>query len=267
MVEEEFLPADCVVINGDLATTEPLLLPPEHRRSEYKDSSEEGGSGGVSGRLSGGYRYSSSTVSFFFCLERRYPELRHHNVFIGDQEAWDGLFDGAAYKDWHARSGTINFYVHAPARTDPSAVEADGDDAIMVLVPVPPIDERLSDEARDAATRQTVTRAREQVLAAFERAGMVGFEDAIVEERVRTPLQWREAYGLRRGAVFGLSHGLDQLSIFRPGRGGGGGGGGNGKADGVHWVGASTRPGNGVPLVLIGAMKVAEEVVARLRTA
>ena len=35
----------------------------------------------------------------------------------------------------------------------------------------------------------------------------------------------------------------------------------------MHWVGASTRPGNGVPLVLIGAMKTAEEALADLSKA
>ena len=123
---------------------------------------------------------------------------------------------------------------------------------------MPPIDERLGEEERLAATEKAVTRARAAVLDAFARAGMDGFEAAIVEERARTPPGWREAYGLRRGSVFGLSHPLSQLSLFRPGRRSGG------EADGVHWVGASTRPGNGVPLVLIGAMKAAEEVLAGL---
>ena len=126
------------------------------------------------------------------------------------------------------------------------------------LLQVPPIDELLGEEERLAATEKAVTRARAAVLDAFARAGMDGFEAAIVEERARTPPGWREAYGLRRGSVFGLSHPLSQLSLFRPGRRSGG------EADGVHWVGASTRPGNGVPLVLIGAMKAAEEVLAGL---
>ena len=33
---------------------------------------------------------------------------------------------------------------------------------------------------------------------------------------------------------------------------------------GLHWVGASTRPGNGVPLVLIGAQKTAAEALGDL---
>ena len=73
---------------------------------------------------------------------------------------------------------------------------------------------------------------------------------------MRAPPGWKRAYGLARGSVFGLSHPLEALSFFRPGRKHGP------KAKGLHWVGASTQPGNGVPLVLIGAMKAAEEMLA-----
>ena len=73
-----------------------------------------------------------------------------------------------------------------------------------------------------------------------------------------TPPAWRDAYALRRGSVFGLSHPLAQLSYLRPGRRHGP------QAPGLHWVGASTRPGNGVPLVLIGAMQTAREVLEDL---
>jgi phytoene dehydrogenase-like protein len=207
----------------------------------------------------GGWRYSSSTVSFYFCLGRRYEQLRHHNVFLAPSSAWDGLFDADSYARWDAKvkAAPIHFYVHAPARSDPTVVDAPEDDAIMVLVPVPPIDERLSPEELHAATEQLVLATREAVVRTFEGAGMAGFRDAIVDERVRTPLGWRDSYGLRRGAVFGLSHNLEQLAFARPGRRHPG-------VDGLHWVGANTRPGNGVPLVLIGAMKTVTEALADL---
>ena len=94
--------------------------------------------------------------------------------------------------------------------------------------------------------RETEARkiARAGVIGAFEAAGMAGFASHIVGEEVRTPLQWRNRCGLRRGAVFGLSHSLPQLSLLRPARRHGP------MARGLHWVGASSRPGNGVPLVL-----------------
>ena len=55
----------------------------------------------------------------------------------------------------------------------------------MVLVPVPPIDERLSPDELADATRRCVERARAGVLRALEEAGCDGVEAHIVHERVR----------------------------------------------------------------------------------
>ena len=71
---------------------------------------------------------------------------------------------------------------------------------------------------------------------------------------------WRDKFALRRGSVFGLSHGLSQLSLLRPARRHGA------SARGLHWVGASTRPGNGVPLVLMG-VKVAFDAIIKMHGA
>lgn len=54
--------------------------------------------------------------------------------------------------------------------------------------------------------------------------------------------------------MFGLSHGLNQLSLLRPGPQ-------HPTVNGLWFCGASSRPGNGVPLVLIGARQVADNVL------
>ncbi len=59
------------------------------------------------------------------------------------------------------------------------------------------------------------------------------------------------------GAAFGLSHGLNQLALFRPALQ-------DPVIQGLFFVGASTRPGNGVPLVMMGAQLAAERVMQHL---
>lgn len=61
-----------------------------------------------------------------------------------------------------------------------------------------------------------VEAGRLAVLRAFQQAGVGDVGPHIVAESVRTPGEWRDLYGLQHGAAFGLDHGLDQLSIFRP---------------------------------------------------
>ena len=74
------------------------------------------------------------------------------------------------------------------------------------------------------------------------------------------PSEWREKFNIKNGAVFGLSHGLLQLAAFRPPVRTG-----IKQLDSpslaVYAVGASTRPGNGVPLVLMGVKVVAEQIM------
>jgi phytoene dehydrogenase-like protein len=80
-----------------------------------------------------------------------------------------------------------------------------------------------------------------------------------MHEYIVSPSMWREKYGLSRGAVFGLRHNLEQLSLLRPpfeSR----------VVRGLYHVGASNRPGNGVPLVMIGAGLLADKLIRQWGT-
>ncbi len=54
------------------------------------------------------------------------------------------------------------------------------------------------------------------------------------------------------------SHGFSQLSVTRPPQ--------QSSQKNLLFVGASTRPGNGVPLVLLGAKAVAKKVVQKMKS-
>ena len=83
-----------------------------------------------------------------------------------------------------------------------------------------------------------------------------------MSESVTTPSEWRDRFNIKHGAVFGLSHGLTQLAAFRPPVRTGIPQLDSPEVDGLHFVGASTRPGNGVPLVLMGVKVVFEKILA-----
>jgi phytoene desaturase (3,4-didehydrolycopene-forming) len=105
-----------------------------------------------------------------------------------------------------------------------------------------------------------VNAAREAVLRRFKEAGK-DISKNIVSESVTTPSQWQERFNIKHGAVFGLSHGLTQLAAFRPPVRTGIPQLDSPEVDGLHFVGASTRPGNGVPLVLMGVKVVFEKIM------
>lgn len=205
--------------------------------------------------------YSSGVIAFHWSVSRRLEGLSTHNVFMSANATSD------AERSWATLP--FNFYVHRAGKTDPTACRP-GCDSIMVLVPCPTLtrDERLAslprDEAIDAYKRQfdreVVDDARDAV---FQRLsvleGLENLEDSILDEVVDTPGSYADYYNVGAGVPFGLSHGLGQLSVTRPAP--------ECKTHGnVLFVGASSRPGNGVPLVLIGSRQVAKKAVDKLRS-
>ncbi|GFR49586.1 hypothetical protein Agub_g11652, partial [Astrephomene gubernaculifera] len=225
-------------------------------------------------RLLAGGEYSAGVIAYLWSVEgRRLEKLAHHNVFLSAD--YRGSWQRATCPDSLPRCP--NFYLHCPARTDPTAAPP-GCDSLMVLLPVANMQEIL--RAQEAERRRTaspllaaltagsaaasaaaagggevdysglVAAGREAVFRALEEAGVAGpggaagLRGCIAEEVVIEPSQWAERYSLAHGAAFGLSHGLSQLSILRPDVG-------DDKVRGLYHVGASCRPGNGVPLVML----------------
>ena len=109
--------------------------------------------------------------------------------------------------------------------------------------------------------KEMVDAAREALFRRFREAGHGELSEIIEKEDVRTPAEWRDMYNIKSGAVFGLSHGLLQLAAFRPPTRTGIKSLDTPSVSGLHFVGASTRPGNGVPLVLMGVKVVAEAIL------
>ncbi|KAF5837922.1 phytoene dehydrogenase [Dunaliella salina] len=153
-----------------------------------------------------------------------------------------------------------NFYVHCPTRTDPTAAP-EGCESIMVLLPVANLQEvHAADGGKQAegldgdSEADLVAAGREAIARTFREEGVC--EDLwghVLHQTVIGPREWKRRYSIEHGAVFGLSHGLSQLAIFRPGA--------KTEVDGFYLVGASARPGNGVPLVMISADLTAKRVL------
>jgi hypothetical protein len=70
-------------------------------------------------------------------------------------------------------------------------------------------------------------------------------------------VEWRELHNLHRGSAFGLSHPIHQLGPFRPYNR-------HSSLKNLYFVGASTHPGTGVPLVFIGARMVVQRILEDL---
>ncbi|CAK9070753.1 unnamed protein product [Durusdinium trenchii] len=235
---------DVVVVNADTPYAYQKLL--EHTPSQAEAPSVAETSEDLDGR-----EYSCGVIAFFWAVDCKVDYLRHHTIFLGtpveEKKAWEPITEAAQMPE------RPNFYVHCPTRTDPSAAP-EGCESIMVLFPVANMQQMaeagFTPGKKGELYRGLREQARKTVLKRFKEAGCGDLEKHIVEETVRDPELIGELYNLQHGATFGLSHGLlpwqGGLAMTRPPPRAA-------EVDGLYFVGAGTRPGNGVPLVLMGA--------------
>jgi phytoene desaturase (3,4-didehydrolycopene-forming) len=248
----DFFEADVVVCNRDLPAAYSLL----HQSSVPTVSDHAANQTKKLANL----KYSVGVIAYNWCIKGKLNDkLAHHNVFLS--EKFEAAWKPAATPQELAQFP--NFYCHVPSVTDPTAAP-EGCESVMILLPVAHMQLKSnkynskpnSSTDNDSSTDydDLVAAGRQKIIDSFIAAGVGDVSSMIANEMVITPPQWKERYGVQHGAAFGLSHTLDQLSLFRP----------SNKDDvvqGLYFVGASTRPGNGVPLCFIGAKLTAERIL------
>jgi phytoene desaturase len=220
--------ADIIVANADLPYVYRSLLP-DKRKSAHID------------RL----KYSCSVICFHWAMDKTFPQLDHHNVFISDslKGGLDRIFIDKTIDD------APTFYIHAPSRTDPDAAPA-GKDTLSVAIGAGHLD-----PSRNQDWEMLKKKAREAVIRRLQRSGLEDFEKHIMFEICYTPESWEKYCHVSRGSVFGsLSHNILQMGYFRP----------HNRHDRYHnlyFTGSSTHPGNGIPNVLLSARLVSERIL------
>lgn len=242
LADDTTMDADVVVSNADLIWTYSNLLPPTSYASRLAKKDQ-----------------TCSSISFYWGLREAVPELGAHNIFLADayQDSFDDIFQrGDLPKE-------PSFYINVPSRIDPTAAPS-GKDTIVVLVPCGPLPQKgKSGQESGPQTREDFTsikdRARRQVLATIsKRLGRADFESLIEEEVINDPFDWQEKFSLWRGSILGLSHTIPQVLWFRPAPQ-------HASYSNLFFVGASSQPGTGVPVVVAGSGVVAEKIDAYLK--
>jgi len=226
------LAADVILANADLPYVYRCLLQSEAERDQDEARRLEH------------LKYTSSAIMFYWGVDRVYPQLDTHNVFLSGD--YQGSF-ARIFTD-HTLPGQPSFYVHAPARVDPAAAPA-GQDTVFVLVPVGHLDSTNRDD-----WAALTSRARMAVLQRLGQQGMAGLAEHIKFEVSYSPLDWQSRYHLEKGAGFGLSHDFWQVGYLRPHNQ-------HPHYRNLYFVGSSTHPGTGLPMVLISARLVVERIL------
>ena len=219
--------SDAVVANSDVVTTQSELLAPTV----------------VKNRSLRRLRALEPSCSGFVLLlgtDKQYPQLAHHNIFFSDD--YPAEFVDLFERRVPLRNPTI--YVCATTRSDPSQAPP-GHENLFILVNAPYLTE-TSDWRNDApAYRERIL----DLLASYPQIDLHDLREHIVCKSLLTPEDFKRLYGANAGSIYGLSSNARMAPFTRPGN--------RSSIRHLYFVGGSTHPGGGVPLVMLSGKIVA----------
>ncbi len=227
----EFLPADAIVSNADVAFTYLNLLPARFRR-KYTD------------RRINRMRFSMSLFVIYFGTNRRYQNIAHHEILMGGR--YQGLVDDIFRRK--TLSDDLSLYLHRPTATD-ETLAPPGCDSFYVLSPVPHLGSKT--DWNEAAQEY-----RDRIIKYLEDRYLPGLSKHIVSEHRIDPVHFRDTLNSHLGSAFSVEPILTQSAWFRP----------HNQSEDVanlYFVGAGTHPGAGLPGVMSSGKIVAEMIGGR----
>jgi diapolycopene oxygenase len=189
------------------------------------------------------YEPSCSGLVLELGLDRKYPQLAHHNFFFSKNQKTH--FKTVFRKRQLPPDPTI--YLVAASRTDPT-VAPEGCDCLKILPHIPHIDDQRP------LTREDYMVFKERVLEKLERMGLTDLRKHVVFEHCWTPHDIREQYLSNKGSIYGVvSDRFKNLAFKAPKQ--------SVKYPNLFFVGGSVNPGGGMPMVVLCGQNVAKKVV------
>lgn len=223
--------ADLVILNGDLLSAFPALVE-ESERPSLNDAKVAA------------FEPSISAFVITVGLTKRLDVLKHHNVFFSSdyRQEFRDLFEDSLY------SNEPTVYISNSSFTDP-LVSPDGDN-LFILVNAP----ALTKEGH----LQIEPEAYKERIYDFLLSYGVDIRSHLAEEKIFTPAFIRDKFGSFRGALYGPSSNRPKDAFLRPP---------NASRDirNLFFVGGSTHPGGGSPMVVLSGLNVANKIIAKAK--
>jgi len=186
---------------------------------------------------------SCSGLVLHLGVDRHYPQLAHHNFFYSRhaRQHFDTVFHRGQLSD------DPTLYVVAPCKTDP-AQAPNGCEIIKVLPHIPHLD------PDNPLTYDDYMAFRERVLDKLERMGLTDLRRHIVTEETWTPLDIEQRYYSHRGSIYGVVTDRNKNQGFKiPHR--------SPHYQNLYFVGGSTNPGGGMPMVTLSGQLVRDKIL------
>jgi diapolycopene oxygenase len=177
-------------------------------------------------------------------VNRRYPQLAHHNFFYAENARTH--FNTLFHEKKLSQDPTI--YLVAPCKSDPTQAPA-GCEVIKVLPHIP----HLKD--KDPFTPEDYAELRERLLIKLERMGLTDLRKHIVTEDTWTPADIQRRYFSNKGSIYGVvSDRKKNLGFKAPQR--------SRHYKNLYFVGGSVNPGGGMPMVVLSGQLARDKILA-----
>lgn len=217
--------ADIFVVNADAAAFRGQVL----KRSKYTEPKLD--------RL----EWTLSPFTIYLGVQGKLDNLYHHTYFLGDN------FEEYANKIFKTSVSPQKpyYYVNMSSKSNPEAAP-EGCENLFILCPMPDLRYK-SDWSDSEQLADTI------IQDLGHRIGYDLHKNTLTRE-IWNPIKWRDHFNLYKGSGLGLAHGLNQVGGLRPSNK-------DEQFNNVYYVGASTVPGTGLPIVVISSRLVTELVL------
>lgn len=216
--------ADQFVVNADAALFRGKILGRHAFRPEKLDE----------------MRWTMAPLTIYLGIKGKIPHVHHHNYFLGPnfRDYANKLFKNEVSLE------KPYYYVNVLSRHNPESAP-EGCESLFILVPVP--DLRFRPDWRD---REEITDSILKDLSERIDFDLIGNR---LSQTIYTPHEWEKMFDLHRGSGLGLGHNMGQMGYLRPSNR-------DEKFGNLYYTGASTTPGTGLPMVVIGSKLTVEQM-------
>jgi len=218
--------ADIIIINADAAVFRGRVF----KRKEFSEEKLD--------RMS----WTMGSLTMYLGLKCKLPNVQHHNYYLGSnyREYAEKVFRHPEIME------NPYYYVNVLSRSNPDCAP-EGCESLFFVCPAPDLRFKKSWHDRDEIA--------DGIIDDFSARIKKDIRPEIVSRTVYTPVDWQDQFNLHRGSGLGLSHDMMQIGGFRPKNF-------DEVFRNVFYVGASTIPGTGLPMVIISS-KLAEERIEK----
>lgn len=225
-IGNEVFESDLIIANSD-ATETMLNLLPKNSITKKKESKLKG------------IEPSCSGFVLLVGVDKKYESLVHHNIFFSD----DYKFEFKQIFDQKVMPDDPTIYVANTSFSNPSHAPGEGSN-LFILVNAP----YLSDEYN---WDNHSTKYGDKVINELEKRGLKDLSQHIKFRSVITPKDFYEKYISNKGSIYGTSSNNKFAAFLRPRNK-------SREIEGLYFVGGSTHPGGGIPLVVQSAFNAVE---------